>query len=60
MKSIFDFDSIRKLIKGSGGKPPFNILIDSMNGGMVNYLKYESQNLLNKIYLYRTYILFCY
>lgn len=33
MKSIFDFDAIRKLIKGSDNKPPFNILIDSMNGG---------------------------
>lgn len=33
MKSIFDFDVIRKLIKGSDNKAPFNILIDSMNGG---------------------------
>lgn len=33
MKSIFDFDVIRKLIQGSDTKAPFNILIDSMNGG---------------------------
>lgn len=34
MKSIFDFDVIRKLIQGSNKKAPFNILIDSMNGGI--------------------------
>lgn len=34
MKSIFDFDVIRKLIVGSDNKAPFNIIIDSMNGGM--------------------------
>lgn len=33
MKSIFDFNVIRKLIKGSENRAPFNILIDSMNGG---------------------------
>ncbi|XP_050423168.1 phosphoglucomutase [Adelges cooleyi] len=39
MKSIFDFDAIRKLIKGSDNKPPFNILIDSMNGVTGPYVK---------------------
>ncbi|XP_050540769.1 phosphoglucomutase [Daktulosphaira vitifoliae] len=39
MKNIFDFDIIRKLIKGSDNKPPFNILIDSMNGVTGPYVK---------------------
>lgn len=33
MKEIFDFDSIKKLLQGSDGKPPFQVLIDAMNGG---------------------------
>lgn len=32
MKDIFDFDKLKTLIKGVESKP-FNILIDSMNGG---------------------------
>lgn len=44
MKSIFDFDIIRKLIKGSDNKAPFNILIDSMNGG--NYRCLNVKNIL--------------
>uniref|UniRef100_A0A2S2Q9E1 Phosphoglucomutase n=1 Tax=Sipha flava TaxID=143950 RepID=A0A2S2Q9E1_9HEMI len=39
MKSIFDFDTIRKLIKGSENKAPFNMLIDSMNGVTGPYVK---------------------
>ncbi|KAL5242780.1 hypothetical protein ACI65C_010190 [Semiaphis heraclei] len=39
MKSIFDFDVIRKLIQGSNKKAPFNILIDSMNGVTGPYVK---------------------
>ncbi|VVC32519.1 Hypothetical protein CINCED_3A020357 [Cinara cedri] len=39
MKSIFDFDAIRKLIKGSENRAPFNILIDSMNGVTGPYVK---------------------
>lgn len=42
MKSIFDFDVIRNLIKGSNTKAPFNILIDSMNGGKNTNFNYES------------------
>lgn len=41
MKTIFDFDVIRKLIAGSESKAPFNIIIDSMNGGMHTYLNYR-------------------
>lgn len=33
MKEIFDFASIRKLLQGSGNKPAFKVLINSMNGG---------------------------
>lgn len=40
MKSIFDFNIIRNLIKGSNTRAPFNILIDSMNGGKINNFNY--------------------
>lgn len=33
MKTIFDFKKLRNLLKGSETRPPFNVLIDSMNGG---------------------------
>lgn len=32
MKSIFDFKKLSNLINGSETRPPFNVLIDSMNG----------------------------
>lgn len=47
MKSIFDFDIIRKLIKGSDTKAPFNILIDSMNGGKNSNINYVDCNVSN-------------
>ncbi|KAL1437955.1 hypothetical protein MTO96_010425 [Rhipicephalus appendiculatus] len=35
VQQIFDFDAIRKLIKGSDGRPPFRALINAMHGGAV-------------------------
>lgn len=32
MKQIFDFNKLRALIRGTDQRPPFNILLDSMNG----------------------------
>ncbi|RZF40858.1 hypothetical protein LSTR_LSTR003368 [Laodelphax striatellus] len=32
MKEIFDFDSMKKLIKGDAKRPPFQVLINSMHG----------------------------
>ncbi|KRT86223.1 hypothetical protein AMK59_1506, partial [Oryctes borbonicus] len=32
MKSIFDFKKLKSLIRGSGDREPFKVLIDSMNG----------------------------
>lgn len=32
MKSIFDFQKLSNLIRGSDNRPPFNVLIDAMNG----------------------------
>lgn len=32
MKEIFDFKKLRTLIRGTEQRPPFNVLIDSMNG----------------------------
>ncbi|KAF2892920.1 hypothetical protein ILUMI_13256 [Ignelater luminosus] len=32
MKSIFDFQRLSNLINGSNNRPPFNVLIDAMNG----------------------------
>lgn len=37
MKDIFDFQKLRQLIRGNDKRPPFNVLIDSMNGGNFNY-----------------------
>ncbi|XP_021927167.1 phosphoglucomutase isoform X2 [Zootermopsis nevadensis] len=39
MKEIFDFDSLRELLKGSEGRKPFKILIDSMNGVTGPYVR---------------------
>jgi len=33
MKEIFDFQKLRALIRGTDKRPPFHILLDSMNGG---------------------------
>lgn len=33
MKTIFDFPKLRNLIRGTDSRPPYNVLIDSMNGG---------------------------
>lgn len=33
MKNIFDFKKLKQLINGSANREPFNVLIDSMNGG---------------------------
>lgn len=33
MESIFDFNMIRKFIKGCYGRTPFKMVLDSMNGG---------------------------
>jgi len=38
MKEIFDFPALKTLIKGSDKRPAFKILIDSMNGGMLNHI----------------------
>lgn len=38
MKEIFDFGKLRELIKGDEKRPPFQVLIDSMNGGKRIYL----------------------
>lgn len=32
VQQLFDFDAIRKLIKGHAGRPPFRVLINSMHG----------------------------
>lgn len=34
MKSIFDFEKLKLLIKGSETRKPFKLLINSMHGGM--------------------------
>ncbi|KAF5281898.1 hypothetical protein FQR65_LT14482 [Abscondita terminalis] len=39
MKSIFDFKKLSSLISGSETRPPFNVLIDSMNGVTGVYVK---------------------
>lgn len=38
MKSIFDFTSIKKLIQGTPERPPFQVLINSMNGGKISVI----------------------
>nr|XP_023015182.1 phosphoglucomutase [Leptinotarsa decemlineata] len=40
MKQIFDFHKLRTLIRGTDKRPPFNVLIDSMNGGKCSDLFY--------------------
>jgi len=51
MKSIFDFDVIRKLIQGSNNKAPFNILIDSMNGGKnIKHVNWHDFNQIDLLY----------
>lgn len=39
MKDVFNFDAIRNLIKGTGGRPPLKILIDCMHGVTGPYSK---------------------
>uniref|UniRef100_A0A224YVV2 phosphoglucomutase (alpha-D-glucose-1,6-bisphosphate-dependent) n=1 Tax=Rhipicephalus zambeziensis TaxID=60191 RepID=A0A224YVV2_9ACAR len=39
VQQIFDFDAIRKLIKGSDGRPPFRALINAMHGVMGPYCR---------------------
>lgn len=50
MKNIFDFDEIKKLIQGTTSeRPPFQILINALNGG-----KNEKRNLDDYKYLNQT------
>ncbi|KAB0791768.1 hypothetical protein PPYR_03568 [Photinus pyralis] len=39
MKAIFDFEKLRCLLSGTETTPPFNVLIDSMNGVTGVYVK---------------------
>ena len=39
MKDIFDFSSIKTLLQGSNNRPPFKVLINSMNGVTGPYVK---------------------
>ncbi|XP_046399771.1 phosphoglucomutase [Ischnura elegans] len=39
MKEIFNFEEIRKLVKGGNGRPPFKLLINAMNGVTGPYVK---------------------
>ncbi|KAI5701311.1 hypothetical protein M8J75_008251 [Diaphorina citri] len=39
MKEIFDFPKLQSLIKGSSGRPPFKLLINSMHGVTGPYVK---------------------
>lgn len=48
MKEIFDFPKIKALLRGSEQRKPFNVLIDSMNGGQYNTFGYY----LNRLYCY--------
>jgi phosphoglucomutase len=41
MKHIFDFSSLRDLLKGSEGHEPFRVLINSLNGGKLHVLCYR-------------------
>jgi phosphoglucomutase len=36
MKDIFDFKSLRDLLKGTEGQDPFRVLINSLNGGKLH------------------------
>lgn len=37
MKSIFDFDKLKLLVKGTDNRKPFKMLINSMNAGGLYY-----------------------
>jgi Phosphoglucomutase len=41
LKHIFDFSSLRNLLKGSEGQEPFKVLINSMHGGKLHVLIYR-------------------
>jgi phosphoglucomutase len=36
MRDIFDFSSLRDLFKGTEGRDPFRVLINSLNGGKLH------------------------
>jgi phosphoglucomutase len=36
MREIFDFNSLRDLFKGTEGRDPFRVLINSLNGGKLH------------------------
>jgi phosphoglucomutase len=44
MKHIFDFNSLRKLVKGSDGQEPFKVLINSLNGGKLHVIFYRRKH----------------
>jgi phosphoglucomutase len=48
MKEIFDFASIKNFLHGNSELSPFQILINSMNGGnvLLIYLKYYTKRFL--------------
>lgn len=39
MKEIFDFPKLQALLRGSPGRPPFKLLLNSMHGGNSHYNK---------------------
>ena len=41
MKEIFDFSAIKNLLTGSGGKPPFKILMNALHGGKIHSLLFQ-------------------
>jgi phosphoglucomutase len=43
MKHIFDFSSLRNLLKGNEGQEPFTVLINSLHGGKLHVLFYRRQ-----------------
>lgn len=51
MKEIFDFSKLRDLIRGNDKRPPFQVLIDSMNGGKFNLTIIKCLQSLNKYVL---------
>lgn len=66
MKEIFDFDSLRDLLKGTEGREPFKVLINSLNGGKLNmhifrrmYLKALTLEFYKLKYFYSNFILCC-
>ena len=38
MKHVFDFSSLRNLLKGNEGQEPFKVLINSLHGGKLHVL----------------------